>query len=135
MVLNDAHAANVEIGVAQSLGQMGDGAGFIGDPNEHCVFLDRVPFSVVQDVQRPFVLIHNERNHSDVVNFFGVEGFDVDFISVEGGAKGDGQTVVMIVICLIALRCCCDGEPECEACAVCFYEPLMMTNRFASETA
>ena len=56
VVLNDAHAANVEIGVAQSLGQMGDGAGFISDPNEHCVFLDRVPSSVVQDVQRPFVL-------------------------------------------------------------------------------
>ena len=86
-------------------------------------------------MQRPFVLIHNERNHSDVVNFFGVEGFDVDFISGEGGAKGDGQTVVMIVICLISLRCCCDGEPECEPCAICFYEPLMMTNRFASETA
>ena len=56
-------------------------------------------------------------------------------ISFPSRAEGDGQTVVMIVICLIALRCCCDGEPECEPCAVCFYEPLMMTNRFASETA
>ena len=67
--------------------------------------------------------------------FFCVEGFDVDFISGEGGGKSVSQTVVMIVICLIALRYCCDGEPECEICAVCFYEPLMMTNRFASETA
>ena len=79
MVLNDAHAANVEIGVAQSLGQMGDGGGNVG-----------------------------------------------------------GQTVVILGnngIYFIGLRCCCDGEPECEPCEVCFYEPLMMTNRFASETA
>ena len=75
---------------------MGDGAGFIGDPNEHCVFLDRVPSSVFQDVQHPFVLIRKERNHANVVNFFGVESFDVDFISGESGEKVDGQTVLII---------------------------------------
>ena len=47
MVLNDAHAENVEIGVTYRLGKMGDGTGFIGNADEHRVFLDWVPSGAV----------------------------------------------------------------------------------------
>ena len=80
MVLDDPHAADMQVAVAQSLGQVGDGHGLIGNADEHFVLLDWVPSGVVvQDVQRPFVLIHDKSDYANVINFLGVECLDVDF--------------------------------------------------------
>ena len=75
---------------------MGDGAGFIGDSYEHGVFFDGVPTGVVQDVQRPLVLINNECDHSNVVDFLGIQCLDIDFVSGKGRGKVVCQAVVIL---------------------------------------
>jgi hypothetical protein len=94
-MLDGLHAADVQVAVAQSLGQVGDGSGLIGNADEHCVLLDWVPSSVVQDVQRQFLLIHDKGDYANVINFLCVECLDVDFVPRKGRGKVGSQSVVI----------------------------------------
>jgi len=94
-MLDGLHAADVQVAVAQSLGQVGDGSGLIGNADEHCVLLDWVPSGVVQDVQRPFLLIHDKGDYANVINFLGFECLDVDFVPGKGRGKVGSQSVVI----------------------------------------
>ena len=124
----------VPVAVAQSLGQVGDALGLIGNADEHCVLLDWVPSGVVQDVQRSLVLINDKGDYANVINFLGVECLDVDFVPGKGKGKVGSQSVVIFRDdgnLFHGLERFCNVEPIFEPCPVLF----RWTNRFASEDA
>ena len=93
--MDDPHAADVQVAVTQSLGQVGDGPWLICKADEHCVLLDWVPSGVVQDVQHPFVMIRDKGDFANVINFLGVECFGVDLVPGKGRGKAGSQSVVI----------------------------------------
>ena len=72
-MLDDPHAAHVQIGVLEALGQVGDCAGLVLNADQKCVLGNGVPTGIAQDAQGSVVLVHPEHHQANVVDFLCVK--------------------------------------------------------------